>query len=459
MQPDFVDRSGSAPFHPPLSEAVDGLADVAQHDTRDTASSTALSHPSRSSDIERPAPAIGKLSIALPNLSPLGGGIPEAVRLYLSALRPDDVGKIIVHAVTSSLEQVDSAGWRDCKLDPNRHFGTARYFFSPSMLISLFRARPDIVHVHGLWQFQCAAVYLWSLVTGRPYVVSPHGMLDPWIRARSTTLKGVVSKLYQDRFLRRAAGFHLLTDKEKSDVAEFLNGQPASVIRNMAEVPKPDGAKPGWWQSAFEGKNLYLFLGRIHEKKGCMELIDAWEKMSLEDAEFKESSQLVFCGWNDGLKGFESRCASLKSTLGNVLFAGPQYGEEKTRSFAAAKYFILPSKSEGLPMAVLEAWAAGVPSIMSADCNLDIGFERGAAFRTGFKADEIYESLLAAKLTTAQQWSDASANAIQLMADEFSADSIRNGMLSLYESASEWHSRRSLGMRIRDTARRLRWAG
>ena len=110
-------------------------------------------------------------------------------------------------------------------------------------------------------------------------------------------------------------------------------------------------------------------------------------------------------------------------------------------------------------MAVLEAWAAGVPSIMSADCNLDIGFERGAAFRTGFKADEIYESLLAAKLTTEQQWSDASANAIQLMADEFSADSIRNGMLSLYESASEWHSRRSLGMRIRDTARRLRWAG
>lgn len=385
---------------------------------------------------------IRRLALALPTLSPLGGGVSEAARLHVRALAPAGFEQISVHTLDESMAKVDPVQWQAARLYLHRFYGPKSYSFAPAMLVSLMRAKPDLVHVHGVWQFQCAAVHAWSALTGKPYVVSPHGMLEPWIRARSARLKGAVSTLYQDRFLRRAAGFHLLTDKETTDVADFLTGQPASIIRNFAEPFLSDGAKPAWWRPEFEGRNVYLFLGRIHEKKGCMELMDAWAKLCAEDAGFRQRSVLVFCGWNDGIQGFEARAEELGRQFGNVLFAGPQYGPDKQRSMASARYFLLPSKSEGLPMAVLEAWAAGVPAILTPECNIAIGFERGAAFRSGFTPDTIYPALKEADALSAGEWQLASERSRTLVAEEFSEESVRAGLLSLYQAASEWKAKR-----------------
>mgnify|MGYP000300039075 CR=1 FL=1 len=385
---------------------------------------------------------IRRLALAMPTLSPLGGGVSEAARLHLSALAPAGFEQISVHTLDTSMEKVDPAQWAAAKLYLHRFYGPKNYSLAPGMVLSLLQAKPDLVHVHGVWQFHCAAVHAWSVLTGKPYVVSPHGMLEPWIRARSARLKGAVSSLYQNRFLRRAAGFHLLTDKETTDVAEFLTGQPTAIIRNFAQPFASDGQRPGWWKPDFDGRNVYLFLGRIHEKKGCMELMQAWQRLSTEDADFRDRSLLVFCGWNDGIDGFEARADSLGREFGNVLFAGPQYGPDKHRSMAAARYFLLPSKSEGLPMAVLEAWAAGVPAILTPECNLAIGFERGAAFPTGFTPETIYPALRAAHALPADQWRQASERSQALVAEEFSEESVRNGLLGLYEAAASWKAGR-----------------
>jgi poly(glycerol-phosphate) alpha-glucosyltransferase len=109
---------------------------------------------------------------------------------------------------------------------------------------------------------------------------------------------------------------------------------------------------------------------------------------------------------------------------------------------AAAKYFLLPSKSEGLPMAILEAWAAGVPAIMSRECNLDIGFERGAAFRTGYTAETIYPALEAAHALSEADWHDASGKAKALVAEKYSEASVRDGLVSLYNEADAWRLKR-----------------
>lgn len=380
---------------------------------------------------------IRRVALALPTISPLGGGVAEAARLHVKALAPAGFEAITVHTLDDRMEKVDLRQWQPATLHQHRFTGPMSYSFAPGMLASLMKAKPDLVHVHGVWQFHCAAVHLWSMLTGKPYVVSPHGMLEPWIRARSPGLKRAVSALYQDRFLRKAGGFHLLTDKEGSDVAEFLRGQPAPVIPNFAEPFESDGVKPAWWKPDFAGRAVYLFLGRLHEKKGVMELMEAWGRLSSEDTGFRDRSLLVFCGWNDGIAGFESAVETLSRAYGNVVFAGPQYGPDKNRSMGAARYFLLPSKSEGLPMAILEAWAAGVPAIMSPECNLDIGFERGAAFRTGFTAETIYPSLKAAHALSAEAWSDASARAKTLVAEKYSEESVRNGLLTLYDQAAK----------------------
>jgi poly(glycerol-phosphate) alpha-glucosyltransferase len=93
-------------------------------------------------------------------------------------------------------------------------------------------------------------------------------------------------------------------------------------------------------------------------------------------------------------------------------------------------------------MAILEAWAAGVPVIMSPECNLDIGFQRGAAFRTGFTADTIYPSLKAAHALSNDTWQDASGKAKALVAEKYSEESVRAGLTSLYAKAEEWRSGR-----------------
>lgn len=385
---------------------------------------------------------IRRVALALPTISPLGGGVAEAARLHVKALAAAGFDEITVHTLDARMDKVDPAQWAAAKLHQHRFIGPMSYSLAPGMIASLMKAKPDIVHVHGVWQFHVAAVQAWSTITGKPYVVSPHGMLEPWIRARSPGLKKAVSTLYQNRFLRNAGGFHLLTEKEGADVAEFLHGQPAPIIPNFAEPFGSDGTPPKWWRKDYENRKIYLFLGRLHQKKGVMELLDAWERLSGDDPDFAAHSALVFCGWNDGIEGFEQRVSALAARFDNVQFAGPQYGADKNRSLGVADFFLLPSKSEGLPMAILEGWAAGVPAIMSPECNLDIGFERGAAFRTGHTAETIYPSLKAARNLSTEAWNEASAKARSLVAERYSEESVRAGLLSLYDRAAEWRSRR-----------------
>jgi len=89
-------------------------------------------------------------------------------------------------------------------------------------------------------------------------------------------------------------------------------------------------------------------------------------------------------------------------------------------------------------MAVLEAWAAGIPAILTPECNLAIGFEQGAAFHTGFTPETIYPALKAAHALPAEEWQAAAQRARALVANEFSEASVRSGLLDLYQAAAAW---------------------
>ncbi len=115
----------------------------------------------------------------------------------------------------------------------------------------------------------------------------------------------------------------------------------------------------------------------------------------------RETWRLVIAGWDD--RGHEASLKQLCRELGlpfsditagaigesfpderngaSVVFAGPAFGASKRRLYEIADAFILPSHSEGLPMAVLEAWAAGLPVLMTEACNLPEGLEVAAAIR------------------------------------------------------------------------------
>lgn len=356
----------------------------------------------------------------------------ESARLQALALcATGDVG-VSVMAFDDEHFERDRGTWGPVPLRAFRTFGPRSFSFSPGFLFALLRERPDVIHVHGVWQFHCLAVYLWSLLTGGRYVVTPHGMLEKWIRARSPRLKAVVSVLYQNRFLRRAAAFQVLTSREVGDVADFVHGQPVEIVPNYVAEFVRDATRPGWWRQEHEGRDVYLFLGRIHEKKGCLELCHAWDEVCGRDPAFRDQSLLVFCGWNDGLVGLEEAVQDLDARFGNVLFAGPQYGADKQRSLSCATFFVLPSKSEGLPMSILEAWSARIPVIMTDECNLPIGFEREAALRTGTDRSSIAAGLKQAHALPEQARNMLAQNGFLLLQERYSEAGVRDALIRLY---------------------------
>ena len=102
---------------------------------------------------------------------------------------------------------------------------------------------------------------------------------------------------------------------------------------------------------------------------------------------------LEITGWDDGAHeaGLRERAARL-GLDGSVTWTGPLFGRAKASALQRASAFILPSYSEGLPMALLEAWAYSKPVLMTLQCNLPEGFI-GAAIRIEPNSDSIARGL------------------------------------------------------------------
>jgi poly(glycerol-phosphate) alpha-glucosyltransferase len=135
-----------------------------------------------------------------------------------------------------------------------------------------------------------------------------------------------------------------------------------------------------------------VFLSRIHPKKGISELVKAWISLPKESL---YGWRLDIYGW-----GEELHVRDLKSLLdthgadSTIAFHGPVFGDEKEKVLKEASLYILPSKSEGMPVSVLEAWSFGIPVIMTEFCNLNVGFDSNAALKIGCSEGAIREKLL-----------------------------------------------------------------
>jgi glycosyltransferase involved in cell wall biosynthesis len=179
---------------------------------------------------------------------------------------------------------------------------------------------------------------------------------------------------------------------------------------------------------------VFLYFGRIHVKKGWRELCAAWEQLCAADPGFAAASQLVFCGSVDRSLDFEPQVTKLAGRFGNVVFAGPQRGASRWSSLIAADAVVLPSRSEGLPMAVLEAWAAGVPALMTSACNLPAGFEAGAAMELGPSAELIAAGLRAFFDLPPESRERMGQAGAELARRDFSLDAMESKLVELYRS-------------------------
>ena len=379
-----------------------------------------------------------KVGIVVPSTSRTGGGVSEVARVTCLALREaaQEEVQLQVHSLLNAHSEEDLPKWSPIDIEISKTIGPRRYGFTPSLLLSLLRAKPDIVHVHGLWMYQCLAVYIWHVLTGRPYIVTPHGMLEEWITRRHPALKRFIQFVYQRRMIESAAFVQCLSSHEVSNVINSgHSGKNCTVIPNFVPEAAKNDIPPPWYKGEFADKTVYLFLGRIHPKKGWRELCNAWALACNESASFANSSALAFCGWKDASDDFDSRLNDLARVHGNAFYFGPQFDEDKARSFLHSSVFLLPSFSEGLPMTVLEAWSHGVPAIITPQCNLNDPELQSCCVMTNPDAASIKESLLTFHALKPDERSAMGQRAKEMIAKKFSRHTVINSLLDIYRQA------------------------
>jgi poly(glycerol-phosphate) alpha-glucosyltransferase len=139
------------------------------------------------------------------------------------------------------------------------------------------------------------------------------------------------------------------------------------------DLPLPD-----WNVRLPTGAKVLFFLSRLHPKEGAFDFARRLGKARLHGLPGAEEWQLVIAGWEQGghQADLENQAREL-AVADSVHFVGPQFDLAKAASFQRADAFVLPSFSEGLPMAVLEAWSYARPVLMTSQCNLPEGFSGG----------------------------------------------------------------------------------
>jgi glycosyltransferase involved in cell wall biosynthesis len=243
--------------------------------------------------------------------------------------------------------------------------------WSPSLLSWLFQhvRDYDLVHTHCLFMPMITATNWICRLQKVPFVMTPHGMLEPWALAHKAWKKKLYYAAIEKPMLRRAKAIHVLTPVEAQQV-ESLGLHPAIVVpngiyrREFEQLPDPELFYQAFPET--QGKTLILFLGRLDPKKGLDLLAEAFETVQ---AQFPYTHLVIAGPDNIGYLPTAQGFFSDRGVSEHVTFTGMLTGDLKLAALSAASIYVCPSYSEGFSMSVLEGMAAGLSCVITEGCN------------------------------------------------------------------------------------------
>ena len=244
-------------------------------------------------------------------------------------------------------------------------------------------------------------------------------MLEPWSMRHKWVRKSLYWQLVEKRLVRRANVVRATSLPEHENLRRLF----------ATTTLVPNGVDSRDFRSRrFVGKKRVLFLGRLHFKKSPVSLVEGWLTSSLHNhPEF----ELVIVGNDDG------ELPKLKSVLtkfpSNVLLKSPVYGAEKAELFDSCTFFALPSHSEGLPVALLEAMSSGLIPLISDGCNLPDAFEANVAFRLNPSVDSIVETLNRVSQLSEESLDTIGQSTQRFASSRYSIEAIAEKQLFMYE--------------------------
>lgn len=333
----------------------------------------------------------------VPSMNPKQGGICQAVKTMSKGLTDRGIrNEILCFDQPNAVRAVEET----VPVHPlGAGFGSWNYqpLYIHWLLENIIRF--EVIILHGLWQYNGfglqKALKIWkrkhALSTAPRLYLMPHGMLDPYFqRAPKRWVKALRNLIYWKRIeqhLVNGAEGLLFTSEEELLLAEktFKGYAPKQKHVTGLGVDNPplcNDAMPLAFSNTCPGLDAapyFLFLGRIHPKKGIDDLLKAYSQL-LENyhtrpvpAGTAPLPKLVIAGpgmdspYGHKISRLIANTAGLKS---NVFFTGMLQGDAKWGAFYGCEAFVLPSHQENFGIAVIEALACHKAVLISSQVNI-----------------------------------------------------------------------------------------
>lgn len=214
--------------------------------------------------------------------------------------------------------------------------------------------KPDkstqLVHFHGLWNPSHLPAYAACRASKTPYIVSPHGMLEPWAYGSKSWKKWPWMQLFGRRQLGGAAATLATSQMEADNLARVTRNVRTAPLGLDVEVPlsRSDARR---LLGIADGEKIVLYLSRIDRKKGLDLLVRA----------MRDHPDWALWIIGDGDEAFARELRMLSDD--RVRWFAPAWKDDRWPYLLAADLFCLPSHSENFGFAILEALWCGTPTL------------------------------------------------------------------------------------------------
>lgn len=282
-------------------------------------------------------------------------------------------------------------------------YGGYHLHFTPALSRYLDKNQKyDVSLIQGIWMWNCWRVFWFSWRNKITSIFSIRGEFNDAMSMKK--LKKRLFKPFLKWMLNHASLVHVLNSKEAKRVQQY------GIHTKICQIPNGVFLSPGIAEKA--NKKVVLFLGRLDPIKNILNLIKAWNNISAD-------------GWTLEIAGGgdDEYVAAIKNSIDNnpsIQLLGPVNEQQKPDIFKRATWFILPSLSEGMPMAALEAMSYGIPCILSEHCNLDDFFQYDAALKTGCNTEDLEKALEESLNCSPARRLELSSKALQLLKKSYS---------------------------------------
>lgn len=299
-----------------------------------------------------------------------------------------------------------------------------KLLYSPSYKREMLAlGKYDIYHAQGVWQYPTYALADVARRQGKPYLITPRGMLYPQDIAKSSTFfKKLSLKLRLLNDLNRAACVHVTCEDEMRYCRELGVTAPIAIIPNPVEIKTYEEKKRD---------DIFRlgYLGRLSPRKNVEGLIYAFAELG---EEAKRAELLIIGGGDVQYETFLKKEVE-RLHLTNVRFAGFLSGKEKDKAIASCSVLAMPSEFENLGNVILEGLVRGIPCIATKGSPWEELNTHRCGWWVEYKQSAITNAVKEALNTPTDKLREMGQNGRQLMETDYSIEAVAHKMKRLYQ--------------------------